>query len=296
MDIKLNLVNGKFIKSVNVLSDYTVKSSPEPLIVSSCMGDFSLNRNTPCEIRKPEPDGPEVHLIYFCNLGLPNTKRLVSLVKGQLGDVIGSKFLLSPSHFLYLHFVLSAPKAIGVVNAEILRPLGVENHPQVVVRMSYENLFEYPGIEWVYSLAVKHPRSIIGYFHSKGASHKGVKGRHCQEVQLTRKVTCQWDRAVNMFQILPRIKICAATTSKHGLGWYNFWWARASHLAAQPEPVALPPRKWHWECWIGSVPAEPSSRFNLVARPKAGMCSLGSSYSRGIHLDNAKGSVAPLFS
>jgi len=233
-----------------------------------------------------------MRLVYFGNLAVPRQtpQKLMGLVSGQLGDIVRSGFLKRPKNFLHLHLVLPTPQRVQWVQRHLLRPLGLAQHPRVQTRFSYRNTYEYPGIAWVYDLAkTAGPNDLIGYCHSKGASHKtpARAPRLGIEKALTAKVMCAWQRVKTVFDVMPALKLAAITTSNTSIGWFNFWWGRPVHLVKQGQPVRDPVRKWFWEVWLTKNPAPVHEQLNLQAHPHQGMFSIGSSYSRGFTLDGS---------
>lgn len=228
----------------------------------------------------------KMHLVYFGNLAVPRQtpQKLMALVSGQLASILRSGFLKRDQNVLHLHLVLAHPRRVAWVNQRLLRRLGILRHPRVKVRFSYRNAFEFPGIARVYALATSAgPNDLIGYCHSKGASHKTTarRPRLAIEKALTAKVMCAWRRVKTIFSVMPALKVGAVTTSERGIGWYNFWWVRPSHVLTQPLPKQKPIRKWYWEWWLGITPAPLQHRLNLRANPKRGMFSIGSVYRLG---------------
>jgi len=235
----------------------------------------------------------KMHIVYFGNLAVPRQtpQKLLAIVSGQLASILRSGFLKCEQNILHIHLVLPHPRRVPSASTSLLRRLGIFRHPRVEVRFSFRNAYEFPGIAWVYALAaVAGPNDLIGYCHSKGASHKtsARQPRLPIEKALTQKVICAWRRVKTIFSVMPNLKIAAITTSSTSIGWFNFWWARPSHLLKQGMPVRNPVRKWWWEVWLAQKPAPVNEQLNLQAYPRRGMFSIGSTYSRGFTLDGSR--------
>jgi hypothetical protein len=110
---------------------------------------------------------------------------------------------------------------------------------------TYENLFEYPGIEKLHSEAVKHPDKIFLYFHSKGmVFHENSKSRISEELVLFKNVIDKWEEVINIFNNKDINKVTFGC-SKNGLGYYNFFWIRGKFLTKCKSPKKTDDRYYY---------------------------------------------------
>jgi hypothetical protein len=109
------------------------------------------------------------------------------------------------------------------------------------------NLFEYPGIHLVWSLAHKNPDKIYLYFHSKGMS-RGQNNRGSYDKKIFQSVIVPWKKVLNIFDERKTIHKIGISVSAHGWIWFNFWWVRGSYLIECVEPIIAP--KQYYEDWL----------------------------------------------
>jgi hypothetical protein len=111
-------------------------------------------------------------------------------------------------------------------------------------------LYEYPTLRLLHLFSRFHPEARVLYLHTKGASHP-------REHESLR----DWRRYL-LYQVVDRFRRCLAALADHDAvgcdlrDWPsrhfsgNFWWARATHLAALPPPQG--PDRHAAERWVFS--------------------------------------------
>jgi hypothetical protein len=123
------------------------------------------------------------------------------------------------------------------------------------------NRYEYPGIRRTWDVArsihANDPSNhLILYFHGKGMvhgpDHDPGRDRSLWNKELTDNVVLRWRDVVRAFDEQPDIQKAGYTVSEDGFPWFNFWWARASHVQSLVRPVVTEDR-YYYESWISCV-------------------------------------------
>ena len=188
-----------------------------------------------------------VSVVYFANLFVNPSKGLL-LVLAQLKDLVDTGLV---GHATKTHIVISVPRrrCTPHLRSMILNVFGAHAH-KVELHPNHDNRHEYPGISFAHTLACQSPLAThhILYFHSKGIS-RFCGQREPVELTLHAKVIARWRDALRILNEDSRVDKVGSSFSHAGWVWWNYWWARASHLA-RVEPPVLTARRHYYEDWL----------------------------------------------
>ncbi|KAI9014129.1 hypothetical protein DFJ74DRAFT_709686 [Hyaloraphidium curvatum] len=247
----------------------------ERMICKALQGGYELYRYAQRRVRvqlaaaPPKPTtelvthaetGIRVHVVYFAHIAAAANPDWETLVSAQLADVRDTGLAAAAAT---LDVVLQADGADAGALLSRTSELSLSLVPQAVVQIHRGNLFEYHGIRKARSRAWAAPGdgtgSVIMYHHSKGMVHSrdADRNRTAKNLMITRAVVLPWKRIAARFAAEPRVRRAAYAVAPAGIGWYNFWWARAEVLRKRPEPRPSQDRFDH-ECWLGLSTTEPA--------------------------------------
>lgn len=117
-------------------------------------------------------------------------------------------------------------------------------------------------------------KTIIGYFHSKGAYNvpgSNFHARSADNIMLTRAIIEDWAFYIDHFRSNPNLITAGlANTCGKAAQFHNFWWARASYIAVKEEPrFGSNIERHYYEFWLetGSRDADqkPNSTLSICA-------------------------------
>jgi len=122
----------------------------------------------------------------------------------------------------------------------------------ITFNYTYENLYEYTGINSLYEEANKNPNNIYLYFHSKGMFFHDNNGlnRLNEEKQLLNIILSKWKEVINIFNSQTHINKVCIGCSPEGFCWYNFFWVRGKYLLNCKKPIISNDR-YYYEMYIG---------------------------------------------
>lgn len=114
-----------------------------------------------------------------------------------------------------------------------------------------QNLFEYPAIHKLYSLAQTNQNKIFLYLHTKDVTHLGADyKRSVLNKSLTRWTLWNYRKVLRVFEKNPHInKIGLFPNHETGWIWYNLFWVRGSFLSIANEPI-ISSNRWYYESWL----------------------------------------------
>jgi hypothetical protein len=189
-----------------------------------------------------------IFILYYAFLN--NNKDWRSIIKGQIFDVIKSGIInVSKFHAV----LLGTPENIQEAKLILETILNIT----IEITEVFDNQYEFPAIIKIRELALIHPEKIFIYIHSKGmVNHNPGTGRTNFEQRLTLNTFLDWETTLHIFEKYPLIQKAALFPGNTGLGWFNFWWARGSHLISC-KPIKIPENmvendRFKCEDWLGS--------------------------------------------
>ena len=188
-----------------------------------------------------------IHIVYYAYLY--NGQKWKNIVTGQMTDLCNSGILKMGT----LHAVLlGTPDEIKEAKSLIENIIS----DTIEVTEVYENLYEFPALMKIRELALLHPDKLFIYFHSKSMIHWNTsQNRTLLEYILTNQTFLNWDSTLFIFNNFPEIQKAGCYPDKEGWMWYNFWWARGSHLISC-NPIEIPINmvekdRFICEYWLG---------------------------------------------
>ncbi|KAJ3024328.1 hypothetical protein HKX48_000003 [Thoreauomyces humboldtii] len=151
--------------------------------------------------------------------------------------------------------------------------------PQAQITLTWGNLFEYPGISLLHTLATTgltssshseellpiDERHIFLYFHSKGMINSGgAINRTGDDVNLFATVIANWKLALDIFDSHPEVEKVGASAAPAGWMWFNFFYVRQSYLQRVVKPIVTT-RRYYYEDYLSrlTVSSVRTQRDNL---------------------------------
>lgn len=208
----------------------------------------------------------KIHIVYFGYLDAKDKNWKNShpqkVMLTQLNDI--KEFGLVEAAKT-INIVFTNPKKSDFNNAaekradEIIASVK-ETLPSAIINRTPGNQHEYPGIHLVWNIAndtaeADRKNTVILYFHAKDITHDNSGVRSGGNMNLTDTVIKPWKAIVERFKRDPAINKAGRAASDAGFIWYNFWWARASYIAACERPI-LTERRHYYEDWVGRLKEE----------------------------------------
>lgn len=195
----------------------------------------------------------KIHVVYFAFLA--EHRPWETIIRGQMHDLGACGVLLEPE--ADLHVMLTDPlgflrEAAKDLIKSTLESHGVDVEKKVKIQVNSDNLYEFPGIYKVYTLAHAAEDAYILYMHSKGMVHHDDAGRNPIEVVNTTAVTSRWRRCVAALDRHPHIHKAGFAPSNVGTVWFNFFWVKASYVRRCSPPPFLTDNRWDYEDWLRS--------------------------------------------
>lgn len=188
----------------------------------------------------------KIHIIYYAFIF---QDRWTYIVIPQLNDLINTQLL----NISNLTIVLCGDKK-NIYNCKnILTELFEANNiSNYNIIYSYNNLFEYAGINELYKQGNIYPDKILLYFHSKGMifSNNNDKQRNSDEKKLFEIVIKDWKNILPIFDNNQNINKVSVGCSEQGFCWYNFFWIRGSYLV-NCNPPKISNDRYYYEHYIG---------------------------------------------
>jgi hypothetical protein len=213
----------------------------------------------------------KLHVVYFAHIPNATTRDWRALLSSQLGDV-AEYGLLARADSFYVEISSEAPALRAAAAAHVGGIL-----PRANVTMHTGNRFEFPGILRVWELAhasaVRDPdRHVILYFHSKGMVNSCTSiARSIWNRYLTKMVVAPFARVLRRFAHDKNVDVAGYAVSAWGFVWFNFFYARASHVRTLLPPVESEDR-FYYEHWLGKHahrdPAPPMPGFARETEPR----------------------------
>ena len=189
-----------------------------------------------------------IKIVYYVFLN-PNAN-WKAIVSGQLTQLKSYGILTTATLYIHItdcHNLLDEAKKL----IDDIAPLAI-------ISYNFENLDEYPGIDLIYNLAIKHPNDIFIYFHTKGMSHN-INGRSPGEKTLFTETFMNWrenikylnKNGVHKVGLFPAVwqERFGKTGEDGGWIWYNFWYATGHYLTRCPKPLPKMNR-YYYEGWL----------------------------------------------
>jgi hypothetical protein len=204
-----------------------------------------------------------LYVVYNCFINF-NRPKWNALIEAQIKDMVHSNLIRRATG---VHIAISGdytePTNETVASAlESTVSMMKKNIPNVVVDVTMENRFEYPGIRAVWDIAhEKHlsesnaNSTYILYFHTKGMFNHNPKTlingvRTPFEKHLFETVVEKWAKAAEILDEKPHINKVGYAVAPNGFMWFNFWWARASYIRRLTQPVINMKNRFYYEGWL----------------------------------------------
>ena len=198
---------------------------------------------------KPLAAQAKTRIVYFINCYI--NKNYIYLFSRQMADLAESGLLTGTACTLYV-VSSGAPNDKQVLKREIERIVGDSDN--IVQEHTEKNLYEYPGIHKVWQLGKQDSDAFILYFHARGISRIKLgrfrRNRQPLERRLFRRVITEWRKNLLWLTAVRSADKVGISHGGNGWIWFNFWWARASHIAHLEEPEQTE-RRHYYEDWLG---------------------------------------------
>ena len=202
-----------------------------------------MNNNVDQVINTPMYQA-RINIVYYIYIN-PD-KNWQNILKGQLFDLEQTKILEKNKLFV----VICCNDSNNINDAiSIIQNILNQYIHNVSISVEEKNNYEYPGIKKVYDLACQDKDAIYIYFHSKGMVYHNSNDRLDIEIKLTRNTLCNWENVLYVFETQKNINKAGLFPGHGGFIWFNFWWARGSYIASQPEPIVSESR-YYYEDWL----------------------------------------------
>ena len=182
-----------------------------------------------------------LYIVYY--IYLDNNNNWKNIVHQQLYDLKISNITNILNNKL---FIILCGNINNIKIAEIL----IKNiiNIECEILYTYDNNYEYPGINKIYELSILNPNIIFFYMHNKGISHGNI--RTSNEINSLRTNLVLWKKAINVFNNLDHINKIGLFPSSGGWIWYNFWFSKGSYISTCNKPIITNDR-YYYESWIG---------------------------------------------
>jgi len=200
-----------------------------------------------------------LNIIYF--VWINPKKNYKNIIEGQLDDIINSGIYKVSKLYIVCActdlLVNSIKKLFSTKLLEINYELEIKN----------ENLYEYYGIEKLYSLAIKEPLSYFLYFHSKGMFNYDNTNRHIYELTLTKGTLYLYEEVLEIFKNNNIMKIGLFPSNYHNKNfiWFNFYYARGTYLITCEKPI-ISSNRYYYETWSETGDNQMGLVYNLYEK------------------------------
>lgn len=187
-----------------------------------------------------------IKIIYFAYLKPDAWKNIVF---SQMKHLLRTGILSDAE----LHIALSGSKE-DIINAKRNIKLIFKNIlSNIYFTYSYENTYEYPGIKLLYDEAIKYPKKLFLYFHSKGmVFHNNNNKRLPGEIILFKSIVENWKYIVNIFNTMPDVNKVCYGASYNGICWFNFFWIRGRCLNTCDVPIINLKNRYYYEDYMST--------------------------------------------
>jgi len=186
-----------------------------------------------------------LNIIYYVWINIK--KEYMNIISGQLNDIINSKIGI----FSKLYIVVCCEHDTLIKNITNLIIMKLNNKIQYEIEFKKENLYEYHGINKLYSIALLEPHSYFLYFHSKGMFNYDNVNRHIYEISLTKRTIYKFKYAINLFNTntkIMKIGLFPSIEHNHNFIWFNFYYARGTYLITCEKPI-ISTNRYYYETW-----------------------------------------------
>ena len=191
-------------------------------------------------------DPKRVKIVYFTYL---NKDRWRLIVPEQIRDLIKSGILSVTNHVYAV--IVSEDESEVVEASNVVSELLLQANAKVSIITSYENKYEYLGIETLYKECKLDPDNIFLYFHSKGMVFHSENKRHDTELLLVQKMIYPWQKILNIFDANSNINKVCFGSAEGGFCWYNFFWVRGKYVAEKCKIPEISDDRYVYEEYIG---------------------------------------------
>jgi hypothetical protein len=181
---------------------------------------------------------PKIVIVYFFYVS--NSSNWRAILSGQLLQLKGTGLL--PEADLHIHIT----DTLGYFDE--IRTIINRITPDANINRSATNEFEYPAMKLIYDLAHENDDRTFLYFHSKGMTHN-LHSRSLEEITIFTETFENWRRNLQLMNKKNADKM-GLFTGEAGWIWYNFWFAKGSHISSLPMPQQSPNR-YIYEEWVG---------------------------------------------
>jgi FkbM family methyltransferase len=169
------------------------------------------------------------------------------IIKGQVNDLLISGILSKSElhvHITNVYEPVLTEECISFISDLI-------NDTYIEFRTNAENQFEYPGFNWLYSLAQENPGAAMLYLHTKGMVYHHSNERDMCEKTILRYTIDDFENVINIFSNNKIINKIGVYPSNEGWIWFNIFWIRSDYLINSNPPEYTPDNRYYYESYIG---------------------------------------------
>jgi hypothetical protein len=192
------------------------------------------------------------YIVYYINC----------LVNSNYMDWLHNQIKMVNNYNAKIYIIATIKK----INEKKFKKKVLSIYPNVKIKCTYKNEYEYPGIFKVWKLGKKHNKrnDIILYFHSKGVTrNKEYKYNKNDNYNIILK---NIDLIKEIYTIFPKIDKIGYSSGGMGWIWYNFWFARGSYIYNLEKPIKTK-RRYYYEDWLGRYVKDKKEKNCKIERP-----------------------------
>jgi hypothetical protein len=113
------------------------------------------------------------------------------------------------------------------------------------IRTSTENLYEYPGLKYMYDVSQVFSDKIILYMHTKGMFFSNFSNYRSKDEQMILRYTIKnYQNILTLFENKNINKI-GLFPSPEGKIFFNFFWIKSNYLKDKPAPIISSDRHYY---------------------------------------------------
>jgi len=207
-----------------------------------------------------------LNIIYF--VWINPKKNYKNIIEGQLDDIINSGIYKVSK--LYIVCVCTDLLLVNYIKNIFSNKLKINNKLTInyELEIKNENLYEYYGIEKLYSLAVEEPLSYFLYFHSKGMFNYDNINRHIYELTLTKGTLYLFEEVIETFKNnkdIMKIGLFPSNFHNKNFIWFNFYYARGIYLITCEKPI-ISVNRYYYETWSETGNNQMGVVYNLYEK------------------------------
>ena len=205
---------------------------------------LTVRAQSPLRLRRPSAAPPPRLVVFYFVNGYINVDQYTPLFDRQFAHLRQCGLYDACAE---LHCVASLPPSEERRFAAFVET----RYPKCRLRVTADNVHEYPGIHAVWAHAQEGmEEDIYLYFHSKGITRAVPGKRDATEKRVFDAVIAPFRSVVAWLRALPDVSKAGASAGKEGHVWHNVWWAKRAYLRGQVEPV-LTQDRYYYEHWLG---------------------------------------------